>query len=171
AGTPPADLAPIASSNQPSPQVLANLAELGLESVDVPDLETPLRREGATYQGPAPAFLAESERPLDQSSPERALRGALDALARQDLAALARLRRSPRSHPRLTEDDGADARRRFLSPSMAPTWKRIGAALQAGAFQVVTSSPGKAVVVVQVGGALGTYRISLHKDGDAWFMS
>lgn len=170
---PAAPLAPITSA-VPDPLVVAELAELGLEEIE-PSLATKSTRSGA-FQGPAPKVVAESDLPIDQSSPERALRGALDALARRDVAALARLRRTPRDHPQLTEDDAADAQRRFLSPAMAPTWKRISAALQAGAYEILSSSkdasgPTRVQVVLKVGGALGSYRLSLYKDGDAWFMS
>jgi hypothetical protein len=170
-----APLAPI-TSVVADPLVVARIDELGLAEVELPALDAEAPPSQAGYQGPAPRVIADSASPIDQSSPERALRGALDAIARSDAAALARLRRSPAKHPRLTEDDAADAQRRFLSDSMAPTWKRISQALQRGAYEVISSTqdttgPTKVVVVLQVGGALGSYRLSLYKDGDAWFMS
>lgn len=171
-----APLAPVTSAVA-DPLVVARIDELGLAEVELPalDADSPKKTKG-DFQGPAPKVLADSASPIDQGSPERALRGALEAIVREDALALARLRRPRSSHPRLTEDDAADARRRFLSDSMAPTWKRISAALQRGAYEVVTSAkdssgPTQVVVVVQVGGALGSYRLSLYKDGDAWFMS
>lgn len=171
----PAPLAPVTSAVA-DPLVVARIDELGLAEVELPALDAPAPKSRGGFQGPAPKVIAESATPIDQSSPERALRGALDALARGDAAALARLRRPRAKHPQLTEDDAADARRRFLSDSMAPTWKRISEALQRGAYEVVSSTedstgPTKVVVVLQVGGALGSYRLSLYKDGDAWFMS
>ncbi len=170
-----APLAPVTSATA-DPLVIAQIEELGLAEVELPGLDARATKATQGFQGPAPKPIADSALPIDQSSPERALRGALDAMARGDAAALARLRRSPASHPQLTEDDAADARRRFLSDSMAPTWKRISQALQRGAYEVVSSTedttgPTKVVVVLQVGGALGSYRLSLYKDGDAWFMS
>jgi len=173
-----APLAPVTSAVA-DPLVVARIEELGLAEVELPGLDFPgldAPASQAGFQGPAPKPVPESTQPIDQSTPERALRGALDAMARGDAAALARLRRSPASHPQLNEDDAADARRRFLSDAMAPTWKRISQALQRGAYEVVSSTedstgPTKVVVVLQVGGALGSYRLSLYKDGDAWFMS
>ena len=170
-----APLAPVTSAIA-DPLLLAQIDELGLAQVELPALDAPAAKAEGGFQGPPPRPVADSAMPIDQTSPERALRGALDAIARSDAAALARLRRSPASHPQLNEDDAADARRRFLSDSMAPTWKRISQALQRGAYEVVSSTkdstgPTKVVVVLQVGGALGTYRLSLYKDGDAWFMS
>lgn len=169
------EVAPLTSS-APAPLVLQRVAELEFASLEADlQLEPVLgqsdpARDGARYQGPAPAEIPESERPVDQSDPARLVAGALDAIARQDLAALARLSRTPGERPRLTEDDAADARRRYLAPAMAPTWSRVAAALEAGRYEVVASEPAQVVVVVQVGGALGTYRISLRKDGDSWFM-
>ena len=176
-----AGVAPL-STLAPSAIVLQRVADLELASLEA-DLQLErLGQEvqgqevqgqgegGARYQGPAPAEIAESTRPVDQSDPARLVSGALEAMARGDLAALARLSRTPAERPRLTDDDAADARRRYLAPAMAPTWSRVAAAIDAGRFEVVASEPAQVVVVVQVGGALGTYRISLRKDGDSWFM-
>ena len=167
-----AELAPV-TTRAPEPQVLQRLAELQLEGLEPQAFESEgslAASQARGFQGPAPAAIAESAQPVDQSSPESLVTGAIDAIARQDVAALARLSRSSSERPSLTEDDAADARRRYLAPAMAPTWSRVAAALQAGRFEIQETAPTQVVVVVRVGGALGSYRISLRKNGDSWFM-
>lgn len=121
----------------------------------------------ADYQGIGPAALPESSRRIDRTSPERLLDGALAALAARDVAALARL---SVDRARLTEDDAAAAQRRFLSSSVQPYWKRVRQAIAAGDM-TVTADGDRAYVDLEVGGAVGRYRIKLQRRSGGWYLA
>lgn len=168
-------VAPIESQSAADPGVLAQLAELGLESAQLPleprgDEAKAVERAKGDYQGPAPKVIAESSRPIDRSAPRTLLSGALEAIARGDEAALARLVHSPTEQPSLTEDDAADARRRFLSSSIRPYWDRLSAAVAEGKIEV-QGNENEAQVRVRVGGALGSVRIDLRRKEDGWSLA
>ena len=162
-------LAPVRTATQADPQVLAQLAELGLERHTLPlDPE-----EGADarrgFQGPAPQVIPESPIPLPRESPRALLAGTLAAISRGDAAALARTRRDPLAHPALTEDDAADARRGFLSTAIRPYWSKVRQALDAGRVEVSVDGD-VATVRLQTGGALGSVRLRMRKESDGWYL-
>jgi len=163
-------LAPVRTATQADPQVLAQLAELGLEARTLPLDE---EREGAAeergFQGPAPQAIPESPHPLPRENPRALLAGTLAAISRGDAAALARTRRDPLSHPTLTEDDAADARRGFLSTAIRPYWSKVRQALDAGRVEVSVDGD-VATVRLQTGGALGSVRLRMRKESDGWYL-
>ncbi len=135
--------APIRSDVDPDAErqaVAAAVLAQGLDRLELPggpdetDPGAPAAR--LRSQGPAPRLLPESPRRLARETPRALLASALDALAAKDVAALARLGRSPADKATLDEDDAADAERRFLSPAMRATWDRISVAVRKGAVQV-----------------------------------
>jgi hypothetical protein len=154
--------------------VLAEVASRGLDRVGLPagplgEVEPEEARRLSA--GPAPAPIPEPSVPVDRSSPGRLLESALDAVLREDLAALARLSRSRGQQPTLTEDDALAAQRRFLAPSTQPYWERVREALARGEVELERSQPGRAVLRIQVGGAAGTYSIELREEADGWYLA
>jgi hypothetical protein len=155
------------------PAAQAELAALGLDRLEVAPVLAPGEALGApsdaAFQGPAPLPIAEPL-PMDRSSPRALLDGALAALAAKDPARLARLSRDRASHPQLTEDDAADAQRRFLSSASGAYWARIAEAVAAGRYRVEDQGQ-TARVLVEVGGAAGTYRLELRQEDDGWYLA
>lgn len=157
---------------QTVPPALEKIAPPPLPT-DSKALETPRGRaaERVASQGRPAPVLAEPELVIKRATPKALLGDALQmVLAGEDIAALARLSRSKADRPQLTEDDAADARRRFLSPSMKVYWQKINKAVRAGSYKVVEDGD-EAEVLVDVGGAAGTYRVRLRKEGDAWYLA
>ncbi|MDC3378832.1 hypothetical protein OAX78_00935 [Planctomycetota bacterium] len=147
-------------------QLRGDLDVLGLANVD---LDAPAFGDDLTF-GPTAPFVSESDLELDRSSPAGLLDSALQALALEDPAALARLSRSRAADPTLNQDHADDAQRRFLAPAVRPYWERIKAAVRAGRVQVQEDGAGGALLLVDVGGAAGAYRIRMKKEGDAWYL-
>lgn len=165
--------APIASDVDAERQaVAAAVLAQGLDrlEVDASD-ETDPGAPSVRSQGPAPRPIAESPRRLARETPRALLASALGALAAKDVAALARLGRSPADKATLDEDDAADAERRFLSPAMRATWDRIAEAARRGAVQVTPVGADRAVLRVEVGGAVGAYVFQLIKRTDGWYLA
>jgi hypothetical protein len=150
-------------------QAQAELADLALEQVAFDPVEANPDRDRAT-QGRAPAKHPEPAEPLDRTSPSALLDDALGALKRGDVSALARLSRARGAHPQLTEDDAADAKRRFLSPAGTRYWGRIGEAAERGQVQIQTDGA-EALILVEVGGAAGTYRLRMTLLEDGWYFA
>ena len=174
APAPPAAAASAAPLSSAAVKVLrAELAGLSLPELAAPSPATPTEEARpnapkASFQGPAPRPLAESARRLKQTTPRAALGSTLGALQARDTAALARLIRGPGSS--LTEDDALEVRQRFLSLAGRSYWARVATALRAGKFQIEVRAS-EAWVSVSVGGAAGTYRIRMKKEGGTWFLA
>lgn len=149
----------------------AEVRQAGLERLDLPLPSDDTSADRLRSRGPAAPAIRESERAIPRESPRALLGGTLDAFADGDVAALARLSRSPATHPTLDVDDAAEAERRFLGPQTRPYWERISAAVRAGAFAVEHQDERTARIRVDVGGAAGAYVIELTKEGDAWYLS
>ncbi len=150
-------------------QAQAELADLALDQVAFDPVAPDADRDVAS-QGPAPRAYPEPAAPLDRTSPHALLTGALAALERGDVSALARLSRGRGAHPQLTEDDAADAERRFLSASGIRYWGRIGDAVQRGQVQIQRDGA-EALILVDVGGAAGSYRVRMKLQEDGWYFA
>lgn len=183
---PAADPAPIASVAPALEDLEATRREglaLGLDRLEVDqelaaagaEAEDPRFADAARARsfGPAPRPIAESARPIVRESPRALLGSALDALAAGDVAALCRLSAAKDEEPVLDEEDAEAARRRFLDAGARPAWDRIGAAARAGQVEVVPdpTSPERATLRVQTGGALGAYELPLIQRGDGWYLA
>ncbi len=170
---PPADTAPVGSMILAVPTAIAEaqaeLQSLGLEQVTFEPLAADVSPEAkrVASEGPAAKPIAESRRRLDRSTPTALLNDALAALGRRDVPALARL---SRAQGQLTQDDAADATRRFLSPAGTRYWGRIGDAVREGRVRVQEDDAG-AVITVEVGGAAGTYRVRMRREADGWYLA
>lgn len=164
-----AETAPVGSMIPAIAEAQAELQTLGFDQVTlqpVPADASPEARRVAS-SGPAAKRIADSAVRVDRSTPSALLTDALAALSRRDVAALARL---SRAEGQLTEDDAADAARRFLSPAGARYWGRVSDAVRAGRMRVVEDDAG-AVITVEVGGAAGVYRVRMRREVDGWYLA
>ena len=93
----------------------------------------------------------------------------LRALRGGDLLALAQATRP--AGAALSEEDAAEAERRFLSPAGRAYWGRIAAAVQRGAWSVVEEEPERVRLRVEVGGAAGAYLLELRRRGERWYLA
>jgi len=169
----PADVGPVASAAEAPrdrearrAEVLAEVAALGLDRVEVGD---PDGLGALDADGPPAPPLEPSPLDLRRDTPEAALESVLGAIAAGDPAALAALTEAPGAA--LDGDDAAAARRRFLGPQTRTYWDRIAQALAEGAYETLSEGPDAAVVRVHVGGAAGSYRLRLQREGDAWLLA
>jgi len=154
-----APVAPVASD-----QLLARLRAQRLDRLPV-DL-TAL----ADAEPPAARHLEDSARPIEADSPEALVSGTLEAIAAGDLLALARALRGPEGA--LTEDDTAAAELRFLAPSARAFWARVARAVEDGDVDWIDGEqPDEAWLVANVGGAAGSYRIRLRREGETWVLA
>jgi hypothetical protein len=136
--------------------------------------------EVASTTTPAPAVLGErkalGEEPhavaepvaLDRSSPAAVIHGLEAAIARQDAAAIARLRAGTSSKPVLDERDALRAKLDFLG-ARANFWSRVFAAIVPADLEALDdTSSSTAKLHVVLGGSLGALDLGFKKEGDAW---
>ena len=147
-----------------SSQVLAEVRRLKLDGL-------PLDLAAVADRAPlAAAPVADSPRKIEAESPQALVQGTLAAIAAGDALALARALRGPGGS--LTEDDAAAAELRFLSPSARAFWARVAQALEEGDVDWVDGEgPDEAWLIANVGGAAGSYRIKLRREGEAWVLA
>lgn len=148
--------------------VLAEGRALGLETLALPAPGSPEEELEAARTAARP--IPEPAAPIARETPAALLFSARALLAARDPAALARLVHSPAARPVLTEDDAAEARRRFLGPRTRDYWARLLGAAAEGGFTVVREDAGEALLRVEVGGAAGAYLLRLRREGDGWFL-
>ncbi|MEZ6187708.1 MAG: hypothetical protein R3F62_22200 [Planctomycetota bacterium] len=154
-----APVAPVASS-----AALASLQRLKLDALPL-DLGS-----AAALGAPAARELDDSSRAIAHETPEALIEDTLAALAAGDVLALARALRGPGGA--LTEDDAARAELRFLAPSAQQFWGRVAEAVREGNVDWVPGeTPDEAWLVAHVGGAAGSYRIRLRREGEAWVLA
>ena len=159
------EAAPVASA------ALAQVVGLGLDQVQFPAPGGDDEARRLASRGPQAAAVAESTLPVDHTTPQGLLEGALTALSLEDTAALARLSLPPSEHTTLNEDDAARAERRFLGPATKSYWDRIASAVRSGAYEVIDLEGDRATVRVDVGGSAGVYVVQLRKVDDGWYLA
>lgn len=120
-----------------------------------------------TPLGDAPRAVAESTTALDRSSPAKTVAELSAALDRADEAALARLHAGSASKPALDEQDLLRARIDFLGERESH-WRRVLSALDREKLGALDASGERAVLRVDVGGALGVVDLVFVKEGAAW---
>lgn|GEM_PF-4897348 len=140
----------------------------GVEA-DFPDVNLDAPAPDYPALGEAPSNITEPNFQLDRSSPQALLASLLAARHAQDQSALLRASAPRSAYPAMSKLDQRWAYRAYLMPSVAPLWDKIESALmgEIDAWEVLDD---RALLALELGGALGSYQREFIKLSDGWYL-
>jgi hypothetical protein len=124
----------------------------------------------ATPLGTRPAPVAEPA-PIDRSTPGAVLASFEGALARRDLATIARVRVGPLEKPVLDSHDLDRVNLDVFSHGLDAYWRRVLAAADRTALAGLAAAGGARIVLpVDLSGALGSVSLVFQSTVDGWVL-